>query len=204
MQQEQARRPPALAAKLTEQLSAAGALGTADRTRSGPERRDRTTAVAILAAAHIGTYVCARDGNSLVISNPRRWSWPHAPDPSFGIQTVWPLLVIRGAHSDFASVTDQCWGNHRRHPEHFGCPDCQPQVNQLCLAVRASVIRKCRALLRDEDAPIRVEGLKTRPSRDPLRRSCSRRASSAGVTAGPARGASPPSPRRVADGSAKA
>src|ERR1039458_8982906 len=41
-QQEQARRPPALAAMHTEQLSAAGAVGAADRTQSGPERRDRT------------------------------------------------------------------------------------------------------------------------------------------------------------------
>jgi hypothetical protein len=55
MQLKQARRPPALAAKNTEQLSAAGVVGAADRTQSGPERRDRTTVVAILAAAHIGT-----------------------------------------------------------------------------------------------------------------------------------------------------
>src|SRR5665213_1184743 len=62
MQLKQACRPPALAAKHTEQLSAAGALGAADRTQSGPERRDRTTAVAILAAAHIGTSGVLADG----------------------------------------------------------------------------------------------------------------------------------------------
>jgi hypothetical protein len=56
-QQEQARRPPALAAKHTEQLSAAGAVGAADRTQSGPERRDRTTAVATVAAAQNSTSV---------------------------------------------------------------------------------------------------------------------------------------------------
>jgi hypothetical protein len=52
---------------------AAGAVGAADRTQSGPERRERTTAVAILTAAHIGTYVCAREGISLATSNPRFW-----------------------------------------------------------------------------------------------------------------------------------
>jgi len=57
-QQEQACRPPALAAKHTEQLSAADAVGVADRTQSGPERRARTTVIAILAEAQIGTHAC--------------------------------------------------------------------------------------------------------------------------------------------------
>ena len=59
-QREQARTPPALAAKHTEQLSAAGAVGAADRAQSGPECRVRTTAVATVAAAQSGTYACVR------------------------------------------------------------------------------------------------------------------------------------------------
>jgi hypothetical protein len=54
-QQEQARKPPALAAKHTEQLSTADAVGAADRTTSGTERRARTTGVTIVAAAQNGT-----------------------------------------------------------------------------------------------------------------------------------------------------
>ncbi len=54
-QLEQARRPPALAAEHIEQLSAAGAMGAADRTQSGPEHRVRTTVIATLAAAQNGT-----------------------------------------------------------------------------------------------------------------------------------------------------
>jgi hypothetical protein len=38
-----------------EPLSEAGAVGAADRTRSGAERRDRTTAVTSNGPAHIGT-----------------------------------------------------------------------------------------------------------------------------------------------------
>jgi hypothetical protein len=58
-QQEQARRPPALAAQHTEQLWAAGVVGAAGRTRSGAERRARTTVVAGVAAAQ-ARRVCSR------------------------------------------------------------------------------------------------------------------------------------------------
>jgi len=42
-----------------------------ERTRSGAEQRARTTAVATLTAVQNGTYVCAREGDSLATSNPR-------------------------------------------------------------------------------------------------------------------------------------
>jgi len=54
-QQEQARRPPALAVNHTEQRLAADAVGAAYRTRSGAEQPARTTAVATLAAVQNGT-----------------------------------------------------------------------------------------------------------------------------------------------------
>ena len=54
-QPEQARRPPAPTGKPTEPRSAASAVGAADPTRSGAEQRAKTTAIAIVAAAHIGT-----------------------------------------------------------------------------------------------------------------------------------------------------
>jgi len=62
-------RSPALAAKHTEQLSAAGAVGAVDRTQSGPERRDRTTAVATVAAAQNGTSGVLAGGK-----HARRWA----------------------------------------------------------------------------------------------------------------------------------
>jgi hypothetical protein len=74
-QQEQGRRPPALAAKHTEQLSATGAVGAADRTQSGPERRDRTMAVATLVAAQNGTSGVLAEGKHsrhlAVLATPR-------------------------------------------------------------------------------------------------------------------------------------
>jgi hypothetical protein len=59
-QPEQARRPPAPAAKHIEPRLAASAASAADRTRSGAERRARTTAIAILAVARNESYACAR------------------------------------------------------------------------------------------------------------------------------------------------
>jgi hypothetical protein len=53
-------RPPAPTAKHREPLSAAGAVGAADRTRSGAELRARTTAPGRRRAAPNGTYVFAR------------------------------------------------------------------------------------------------------------------------------------------------
>src|ERR1017187_4040766 len=58
--QEQARRPPGLAATHTKPHSASGGVAAADHTRSGAEQRARTTAVAIVAAAQNGTYACVR------------------------------------------------------------------------------------------------------------------------------------------------
>ena len=46
--------------KSIETLLPAGAVGAADRARSGAERRDRTSAVALQTAAQNGTYACAR------------------------------------------------------------------------------------------------------------------------------------------------
>ena len=53
-------RPPAPPEGHAEPRSAAGAVGAADRARSGAERRDRTSAVALQTAAQNGTYACAR------------------------------------------------------------------------------------------------------------------------------------------------
>jgi hypothetical protein len=56
-------RPPAPAEEHAEPRSAASSVGT--------ERRARTTAVAILASAQNGTYVCALECVSLATSNPK-------------------------------------------------------------------------------------------------------------------------------------
>ena len=61
-QQEQAPRSPAPTAKHTEPRSTVGAVGAAGRTRSGTERRARTTSVALMAAAQNGTSGVPADG----------------------------------------------------------------------------------------------------------------------------------------------
>ena len=60
-QHEQAREPSAPPEGPAEPRSATGVVGTSDRAHSGAEQRARTTAVATLVGAHIGTYACARD-----------------------------------------------------------------------------------------------------------------------------------------------
>jgi hypothetical protein len=61
-------RPPAPPEGHAEPRSAAGAVGAADRARSGAERRDRTTAVNNKGPAQNGTYACARVPQALSAS----------------------------------------------------------------------------------------------------------------------------------------
>jgi hypothetical protein len=91
-QQEHARRPPALATMHTEQLSAAGAVGAADRTQSAPERRDRTTAVATVATAQNGTSGALADSKHA--GRRATWATPRTGNQSGGKCCVRRLLLV--------------------------------------------------------------------------------------------------------------
>jgi hypothetical protein len=66
---------------ISEPRSAAGAVGAADRTRSGAERRSRSTAVAFPPAAQNGTSGVLADGK-----HARRWAT--LPPPRTGSVNV--------------------------------------------------------------------------------------------------------------------
>ena len=77
-----ARRPCVPVAELTEQRSAADAVGGSERTRSGAEQRARSTAIAIRAAAQNGTSGVLVDGKHA----RRRAPWG---TPRTGSGAVW-------------------------------------------------------------------------------------------------------------------